>query len=58
MGGSARGVSRHELNHWLHPSIRDPKAADRLRRYLANGGYADDERKSFAARVFRSGVAP
>jgi arylsulfatase A-like enzyme len=56
VGGSARGVSRQELNHWLHPSIRDPKAADRLRRYLANGGYAHDERKSFAARVFRSGV--
>lgn len=56
LGGSKAGVSRSELEHWLHPSIREPKAADRVQRYLANGGYQHDETRSFAARVFKSGV--
>jgi arylsulfatase A-like enzyme len=56
IGGSTRGLPSSVLGHWLHPSIRDPKAVDRLRRYLANGGHAPDESKSFPARVFRSAV--
>jgi arylsulfatase A-like enzyme len=56
IGGSPHGLPAGELARWLHPSIRDPKAADRLGRYLANGGYAPDETKSFAARVFLSAV--
>ena len=27
-----------------------------MRKYLANGGYSHDDTRSFAARVFRSGV--
>ena len=56
IGGSPRGLPSGVLARWLHPSIRDPKAVDRLRRYLANGGHAPDESESFAGRVFRSGV--
>jgi arylsulfatase A-like enzyme len=49
-------VSERELRHWLHPAIRDHQS--RVRRYLANGRrYWDDETRSFAARVFKSGVA-
>jgi arylsulfatase A-like enzyme len=57
IGGSPRGLPSGVLDGWLHPSIRDPKAVDRLRRYLANGGYAPDETESFAGRVFRSAVS-
>jgi arylsulfatase A-like enzyme len=57
VGGSGRGISRRELNHWLHPSIRSAKTADRMRRYLANGGQARDESQTFAGRVFRSAVS-
>jgi arylsulfatase A-like enzyme len=56
IGGSPRGLPSAVLARWLHPSIRDHKAVDRLRRYLANGGHAPDESESFAGRVFRSGV--
>jgi arylsulfatase A-like enzyme len=45
-------VSERELRHWLHPTIRDPLIRQRVRRYLANGGYWHDESRSFAARVF------
>lgn len=56
LGGTGKGVARTELLHWLHPSIRGPETADRLRRYLSAGGYSHDESKSFAARVFSSGA--
>ena len=29
---------------------------ERVRRYIANADYSQDERRSFAAKVFRSGV--
>jgi arylsulfatase A-like enzyme len=45
-------VTRAELNHWLVPELRLPKVEERERRYLAAGGYADDESRSWAARVF------
>jgi arylsulfatase A-like enzyme len=53
IGGTDRGVSESELRHWLPPQIEDPETRDRIRRYLANGRYANDETNSFAARVFR-----
>jgi arylsulfatase A-like enzyme len=56
IGGSPRGLPAGVLEHWLHPAIREPRVIDRLRLYLANGGYSPDEKQSFAARVFRSGV--
>lgn len=52
-GGRATGVSERELRHWLPPQMEDAETRDRVRRYLANGRYAHDETKSFAARVFR-----
>ena len=58
--GTARppsSVSARELRHWLHPAIDNPGIRDRVRKYLANGGYSHDETRSFAARVFTSGVA-
>ena len=54
-GGTDRGVSEAELRHWLPPALEDPETRDRIRRYLANGRYANDETKSFAARVFKDG---
>src|SRR5919106_5100646 len=39
------------LNHWLHPAIRRAKY-ERVGQYMATSRYWDDERKSFAARVF------
>ena len=56
VGGRATGVSERELLRWLHPALRDEHNADRMRRYISNGGYDEDETKSFAARVFTSGV--
>ena len=53
IGGTAAGVSDAELRHWLPPAIDDPDMRDRIRRYLANGRYSNDETRSFAARVFR-----
>jgi arylsulfatase A-like enzyme len=53
IGGRSDGVSDHEVLHWLHPALgRDAKMRSRMRKYLANGGYAHDERRSFAAKVF------
>ena len=57
VGGTDRGVSRRELDHWMHPSIRGPKTADRLRKYLANGGSERNEDQTFTGRLFRSGVS-
>ncbi len=57
-GGTGRGVSDRELRHWLHPAIEDSESRERLRRFLGNAdGYHHDERRSFAARVFRDATA-
>ncbi len=56
LGGRSGGVSERELRHWLHPAMEDARSRMRVRQYLANGGYAHDETRSFAARVFRDGV--
>src|SRR5918992_2284798 len=50
-------VSEHELRHWLHPVIRnDPEVRRRVRLYMANGGYWQDDSRCFAARVFTDGA--
>lgn len=49
-------VSKAQLRHWLHPGRDDRDAAARVRRYLANGRYAQNERNSWAARVFTDGA--
>jgi arylsulfatase A-like enzyme len=55
IGGPATGVPQRELRHWLPPWLeREPELRERVIRYLANGGYAHDETRSFSARVFRS----
>ena len=56
LGGRTGGVSERELRHWLHPAMEDARSRQRVRQYLANGGYSHDETRSFAARVFRDGV--
>ena len=56
LGGRSRGVSRKELNHWVHPATRDEKTIERVRHYIANADYAHDESKSFAANVFSSAI--
>jgi arylsulfatase A-like enzyme len=56
VGGRASGVSDRELSRWMPPALEDPQTRDRVRRYLANGGYEHDESRSFAARVFRDGA--
>jgi arylsulfatase A-like enzyme len=56
LGGTSNGVPNELLEHWMYPALRDPKEAERMRRYLANGGYARDEADTFVGRVFRSGV--
>jgi arylsulfatase A-like enzyme len=45
-------ISRRELDHWLVPELHEPHIERRVRRYLAAGGYWNDESRSFAARVF------
>ena len=57
LGGRSTGVSRRQVDHWVHPATRDQKTIERVRRYIANADYAHDESKSFAASVFTSGVA-
>jgi len=57
-GGEGRGVSDRELRHWLHPAIEDGESRERLRKFLGNADrYHHDERRSFAARVFRDATA-
>lgn len=57
-GGEGRGVSDRELRHWLHPAIEDSESRERLRKFLGNADrYHHDERRSFAARVFRDATA-
>jgi len=50
-------VSEKELRRWLHPSIESRGTRGRVRKYLANASYADDEAKSFAAQVYGDGIA-
>ena len=45
-------VSERELRRWLHPAVENRESRARVRRYLANASYFDDESMSFAARVF------
>jgi arylsulfatase A-like enzyme len=45
-------VTRAQLNHWLVPELRLRSVEERERRYLAAGGYAHDESRSWGARVF------
>jgi len=54
LGRSApvKTVTRAQLHHWLVPELRVPSVIDRQRRYLAAGGYAHDESRSWSARVF------
>ncbi len=58
LGGSGRGVPDRELYHWLHPALQaDAKIRTRVRKFLASADeYWRDESRSFAARVYRSGV--
>ena len=57
-GGKGIGVSDREVRHWLHPAIEDSESRERLRKFLGNpNDYAHDERRSFAARVFRDAAA-
>jgi arylsulfatase A-like enzyme len=56
LGGKASGVSDRELRHWLPPGLENRETRDRVRRYLANGGYSGNDSRSFAARVFRDGM--
>jgi arylsulfatase A-like enzyme len=50
-GRPVSSVPAAVLRHWLHPAIRADKQ-ERIGLYLANSRYWDDERRSFAARVF------
>ena len=56
VGGTDKGVSRELVDHWLYPALSGEKEADRVRRYLANGGHARTEAGTFAGRVFSSGI--
>src|SRR5919106_4794042 len=57
LGGNrpVSSVPPHILRHWLHPSIRGAKR-ERVGLYMANSRYWDDEKRSFAARVFTNAV--
>ena len=47
-----KSVTRAQVRHWLVPELRVPSVIERQRRYLAAGGYAHDESRSWGARVF------
>ncbi|MDQ3645091.1 MAG: sulfatase-like hydrolase/transferase [Actinomycetota bacterium] len=49
-------VSEAEVRRWLHPSIESRGTRGRLRKYLANASYADDETQSFAAQVYGDAI--
>jgi arylsulfatase A-like enzyme len=49
-------VPEREFRHWLHPANDSQRVRERVRRYLANSRYSHDESRSFAAKVFTSGV--
>jgi arylsulfatase A-like enzyme len=51
-------VSDRTLRHWVHPTLRkSPSIRLRVRKYMANSRYWDDDARSFAARVFREGAS-
>jgi arylsulfatase A-like enzyme len=52
-GGTGEGVSAAELRRWLPPEIDDPQTRLRMRRFLGNSRYFEDETRSYAAWVFR-----
>jgi arylsulfatase A-like enzyme len=56
IGGRDDGVAWELVAHWLHPATRDAGTVNRVRRYIANSNYSQDENESFAARVFGAGV--
>jgi arylsulfatase A-like enzyme len=56
IGGSRSGVSDRELRHWLPHALENGESRERVRRYLANGAFARDDSRSFAARVFGDGA--
>jgi arylsulfatase A-like enzyme len=52
-GGTGDGVSEAELRRWLPRQIEDPQTRLRMRRFLGNARYFEDETRSYAAWVFR-----
>lgn len=56
IGGADRPVAQAKLDHWVHPAVREAGMEERIRRYIANADYSGDERRSFAAQVFRSAI--
>jgi arylsulfatase A-like enzyme len=56
-GGTGAGVSETELRRWLPPEVDDPETRLRMRRFLGNSRYFEDESSSYAAKVFREGSA-
>jgi arylsulfatase A-like enzyme len=54
-GGTGHGVSEAELRRWLPPQVDDPQTRLRMRKFLGNSRYFDDESSSYAAKVFREG---
>lgn len=56
IGGRDAPVPPLSLQHWVHPTLSGAGTTERIRRYIANADYTHDEGKSFAARVFGSGV--
>jgi arylsulfatase A-like enzyme len=56
IGGRDGPVDRDKLAHWIHPAVRRAGMEERVRRYIANADYSDDESRSFAAQVFRSAI--
>ena len=52
IGGASGPVARPSLERWLHPATSHPRSVRRVRRFIANADYADDEGRSFAAWVF------
>jgi arylsulfatase A-like enzyme len=56
IGGRKGPVAPEVLRHWIHPAVREAGMEERVRRYLANAAVGEDERRSFAGRVFGSGI--
>jgi arylsulfatase A-like enzyme len=52
-GGTGAGVSDAELRRWLPPQMDDPQTRLRMRKFLGNSRYFEDETTSYAAKVFR-----
>jgi arylsulfatase A-like enzyme len=56
IGGRQGPVSPEVLRHWIHPAVREAGMEERVRQYLANAAVGEHERRSFAGRVFGSGI--